>query len=82
MEPLLASRIDTHSEKSPYGDSSLCVNLETSKELQPSIDLESSQSNSEDSAKEYVSLQRRIFRMTLVLTVFTVLFTTIFVDLL
>ncbi|KGG20431.1 MULTISPECIES: ATP synthase subunit I [Prochlorococcus] len=58
----------------------MSANQVASKELKPSIDVESSQETVGGSSTEYVSLQLRIFKMTLVVTAFSVLFTIIFFD--
>jgi len=81
MEPLLASRISSHSKSSPNGEVFLCATTETSKKVKPSIDFGSSQTRSGDSSNEYISLQRRIFIMTFALTVLSVLLTIVFFDL-
>jgi len=80
LEPLLASSPATPVENSPNGEDNFCASLETSEKLKPSIDPDSSQTSSVDSVNEYVTLQRSIFRMTFVLTAFTVVFAIIFVD--
>ena len=81
MEPLLASRLATHFKNSPNGEKYLCANKGNSNQLEPSIETESKQIDSGDSFGEYVSFQRRIFRMNLLLTAFAVILTGIFVDL-
>ena len=81
MEPLLASRLDTHLKNSPNGEESLCANQGNVNLLQPSIETESNQIHSDDSFDEYVSFQRRIYRMNLLVTAFAVILTSIFVDL-
>jgi len=48
--------------------------------LKPSIEVESFEINSEGSFEEYVSLQKRIFQMTLIVTAFFGFFTITFVD--
>ena len=80
LERLLASRLVTPAKSYPDRVSSLCENKEISKDLKPSIETESSQTNSETSFNEYVSLQRRIFRMTLIVTAFSGIFTITFFD--
>jgi ATP synthase protein I len=77
---LLASRLVTPKKKPPLGGDSLCANTEISNELKPSIDSESLANNPKDSVNEYVLLQQRIFKMTLVVTAFLGLLTIIFVD--
>ncbi len=81
MEPLLASRLATHFKNSPNGEENLCANTGTGNELEPSIETESNQIHSVDSFAEYVSFQRRIFKMTLVVTAIAVIFTINFFDL-
>ncbi len=78
MEPLLASWLAEHVKNSPDGEKYLCANQETHNDLEPSVETESNQINSVDSFDEYVSFQRRIFKMTLVVTVFSAIFTIIF----
>jgi len=80
MEPLLASRLGLLRKNSPDGEEFSCDNSGPSKDLKSSIELESDQIKSVDSNNEYVSLQLRIFRITLLLTFFIVLLTAIFVD--
>ncbi len=80
MEPLLASRLATHFKNSPIGEKYLCANKGNSNQRVPSIETESKQIDSGDSFDEYVSFQRRIFRMTLIFTAIAVIFTIIFFD--
>ncbi|KGG14782.1 MULTISPECIES: ATP synthase subunit I [unclassified Prochlorococcus] len=72
---MLASPRVTSVENSPIGEESICAHSGTSKNLNPSIDLESPEITSRDLVDEYVSLQLRIFRMTLFVTALSVLFT-------
>jgi ATP synthase protein I len=81
MEPLLASRLATHLKNSPNGDRYLCANKGSANEPKPSIETESNQIHSDDSFDEYVSFQRRIFRINLVVTAIAVIFTVIVFDL-
>ncbi len=80
LERLLASRLVTHAKNYPDRVSSSCENTEISKDLKPSIEIGSSQPNSENSTNEYVSLQRRIFRTALVVTAFSGVITIILFD--
>ncbi len=80
IQPLLVSKFVSFRKHSPDGESCISANLETTKSLKPSIELESTQRNSGDYINEYSSLQLRIFRITLFLTVFSFLFTTIVFD--
>jgi len=77
---LLASRLATHFKNSPIGERYLCADKGNSNQLEPSIETESKQIVSGDSFDEYVSFQRRIFRMILIFTAFAVIFTFIFFD--
>ena len=52
----------------------------TSNELKPSIETDSLGTNPKESASEYVLLRQRIFKMTLIVTAFSCIFTIIFVD--
>ena len=81
MEPLLASRLDTQLKNSPNGEESLCANQGNVNLLEPSIETESNQIHTVDSFDEYVSFQRRIYRMNLFVAAFAVILTSIFVDL-
>ncbi len=82
MEPLLASWFVSLRKNSPSGEGYVTANSEFNKDLKPSIEMESSQTSSENfSSEEYVSLQLRIFKINLVLAVFLALLTTIFLDL-
>ena len=78
MEPLLASWLATHFKISPNGEENLCANQGGDNELEPSIETESNQINSVDSFAEYVSFQRRIFKLNLVITSFAGIFAVIF----
>ena len=78
LQHLLASKLFSHAKNSPDRESYLCENKEISKKLKPSIEIESSHINSEGSDKEYALLQLRIFKMTIVLTAFSGVFTAIF----
>ena len=81
MEPLLASRLATHFKNSPNGEEYfLCAKKGNDNDLEPSIEIESKQINSADSFDEYVSFQRRIYRMNLVVTAIAVIFTSKFFD--
>jgi len=77
---LLASRLVTHEKNSPDGEDFLRAKNDTSNELKPSIDADSSGLLPKDSVNEYVSLQQRIFKMTLVLTAFSGLLMILIVD--
>jgi len=77
---LLASRLVTHEKNSPDGEDFLRAKNDTSNELKPSIDADSSGLLPKDSVTEYVSLQQRIFKMTLVLTAFSGLLMILIVD--
>ena len=59
----------------------MCAQKDASKKLKPSTDFGSLSKSSEDSLNEYVSLQLRIFRITLVLAAFSSLLTIILFDL-
>jgi len=81
MEPLLASRLATHFQKSPNGDSSVrAIKGSCNEEQVTSIETETNPIHSVDSAGEYESLQRRVFMTILVLTGFSALFTIFFID--
>ncbi|WP_269621799.1 ATP synthase subunit I [Prochlorococcus marinus] len=81
-ELLLASRLVLpFKNSSNEEDSVTCSDVEASNLLKPSIDLGSLDAMSKDSSQEYVTFQRHIYRMTLVLTLFFGLLTAIFLDL-
>ena len=65
---------------SPDGEDFLRAKTETSNQLKPSIDTDSLVIKPKDSVSEYVELQQRIFKMTLVLTAFSGLLMILFVD--
>ncbi len=81
LEPLLASRLVTSKKKSPKGEDFFAANSLSGNELNPSIDSESLGTPPNDSTNEYVLLQQRIFKMTLVVSAIIGLLTIIFVDL-
>jgi len=78
---LLASGLAKHEKDSPNGDHFLRDYSEASKGEKPLPDKEFLGNNPKDSFDEYVLFQRRIFKMTLVLTAFLGFGTIIFVDL-
>jgi len=78
---LLASRLATHFKNSSKGEENLCANPGQGNAPEPSIDNESNQINSVDSFAEYVSFQRRIFKINLIVTAFAVIISIIFFDL-
>jgi len=81
---LLASRLVTQEKSYPDRINSSCEKKEISKKLKPSInssiEIKSSQSITENSTDEYVSLQRRIFKMTMIVTAISCIVTFIFFD--
>jgi len=77
---LLASRFVTSAKNSFIGELFFGAKSKTSNQRKPSIEFESSEFLSRDSLNEYASLQLRVFRMTLVVSVFVAVLTIIFVD--
>jgi len=79
MEPLLASPLPKPSNKSPLGGS---IEVEDSREASSTLEkgtkLPSLNENLEGAPNEYALLQRRIFLLTLVISVLAVLLTAIF----
>ncbi len=76
----MASSPVTAASNSQSGDTALSVSSEANERLKLSEDLESSGIISGDLSAEYVSLQLRIFRINLAVTVFAALVSILLVD--
>jgi len=77
---LLASRLAKHIQNSPDGELDLSANRGCCKESETSIEADFDQINSVDSFDEYVSFQRRVLMMNLVVTAIAVIITINFFD--